>query len=530
MAEVNKDSKGFKSRFEKAKTIREQWAPLLEDAYDLFLPNRAEFTRRTKGDNRVGKLRDDTGAQSLQEFVTQLKNKLLPSQQRWSQLIPSGNVKVQIINGEFDEDSEKDLQVQLDRNTDILFNYIWDSNFDSAVTEALQDMSISTGALMIQETGDLDNPLNFVCVPSTELVIEESPTGSINNVWREWEVKAEEILQLWPDKVEDKKLDTAIEKSPTKKIRIIEGTVYNYETEKFDYKVYTESADCKIIFESAYKVSPWVVFRWGKAPSETWGRGPALNCISTMATLNRLVSDLLKNNAMHISPPALVNASGFVNPTKVKIAPNQRIITKSDWTGQTAPVSYLQNGSNYQLGIGMRNEYQQQVKEAFFLHFMGGADSPVRSATEISIRNQQMLEQQTSAFTRLKRELIDQVMRRSYYVLKRVGLVQDLDIDGKLVSVKATSPLAQVQDMKDVEALQQYFGTIMGLGGEAGMMMASMSVDIEAVPDFLADKFKVPAALRMDEDKKRKQAQKLQQAVEQTGMGGQPQQPPTSQP
>lgn len=529
MVEANKDSKGFKTRFDKAKTIREQWAPLLEDAYDLFLPNRAEFTRKTKGENRVGKLRDDTGAQSLQEFVTQLKNKLLPSQQRWSQLIPSGNVEVQIINGKFDEDAKKDLQVQLDRNTDILFNYIWDSNFDSAMVEALQDMSISTGALMIQETGDIDQPLNYVCVPSTELVIEESPSGDIKNVWREWDVKAEEINQLWPDKVEDRKLDETIRKTPTKKIRIIEGTVYNYETEKYDYKVYTESADCKIIFESAYKVSPWVVFRWGKAPSETWGRGPALNCISTMSTLNRLVSDLLKNNAMHISPPLLINSGGFVNPTKVKIAPNQRIITKSDWTGSSSPAQFLQNGSNFQLGMGMRTEYQQQVKEAFFLQFMGGADAPVRSATEISIRNQQMLEQQTSAFTRLKRELIDQVMKRSYYVLKRVGLVQELDVDGKLVAVKATSPLAQVQDMKDVEALQQYFGTVMGLGGEAGMMMASMSVDIEAVPDFLADKFKVPAALRMDEKKKKAQAQKLQQAVEQTGMGGMGQQPPAQQ-
>ncbi len=523
MGEETYNAKSFIARFKKAKIVREQWTPLLEDAYNLFLPARSEFTKQGKGNNRQKKTWDDTGQQALQEFVNQLKNKLLPSQQRWSQLVPSGKVKVDIIKGIFDKESEKELQVQLDRNTEILFHYLWDSNFDTAVVESLQDMSISTGAMMIQETNDINNPINFVSVPSNELVIEESPDGKLNNVWREWHIKAEEVQTLWPDFTKDEKLCKTIHDKPTQKIKIIEGTVYNYKTEEFDYLVYTESADCKVIFSAGYKVSPWVVFRWNKAPSETWGRGPALSCLPTMSTLNRLVSDLLKNNAMHISPPLLMNAKGFINPTKVKIAPNARIITKSDWTGQQSPAQFLQNNSNFQLGTGMRQEYQQQVREAFYLHFMGGINDPVRSATEIRGRRQDMLEQQTSAFTRLKRELIDQVMQRSYYILKRSGLVQDLDIDGKLVNVKATSPLAQVQDMKDVEALQQYFGSVMQLGGEeAGMAMAAMEVDVEQVPAFFADRFNVPATLRMDDKKKKEQTQKLQEAMSaQQGMSPQ---------
>ena len=39
-----------------------------------------------------------------------------------------------------------------------MFYYIWGSNFDNAVNEAMQDMCVSTGALMIKETGNLNDP------------------------------------------------------------------------------------------------------------------------------------------------------------------------------------------------------------------------------------------------------------------------------------------------------------------------------------------------------------------------------------
>lgn len=521
--EKQTDHKQWRSRFNKAKAIRSNWEGILRESYDLFLPDRDAFVEGQKGNNRRIHLWDDTGATALQQFVNQLKNKLLPSQQRWCELDTSGLVASEIVNGTFDEESEKELKIELDRNTEVMFNYIWDSNFDVAALESLQDMAVSTGALMIQETGDKDAPLNFVSVPCDELVIEEDNTGDVKNVWREWSVKAEEIPVLWADySKEDKKLQKLIEKSPTNKVNIIEGTVYDHSTGEYHYSVYTDSADCKFIFESKYKVSPWVIFRWNKSAGETWGRGPALSCKPTMGMLNQLKSDLMRNNAVHINPPAIINSGAFVNPTKVKIAPNQRIIAKSDWTGNTSPVQYLQNNTNFQLGQGMANEFRQDIRESFYLDFLGGINDPVRSATEISIREQQMLEQQVSAFSRLKRELIDKVIRRVYYILKRNGIVQDLDIDGKVVSITATSPLAQMQSRKDVESLMQYFGTMMQLGGEQGMAMAAVEVDIAQVPAFIADKYSVPAFLRMDEEKKKKQAQVIQQAV---NAQTQPQQP-----
>jgi hypothetical protein len=67
--------------------------------------------------------------------------------------------------------------------------------------------------------------------------------------------------------------------------------------------------------------------------------------------------------------------------------------------------------------------------------------------------------------------------------------------------------------MRDIEAISRYFQAMMGLAGEQGMALAALEVDVESIPSFYADKFGVPAALRMDDKKKKAQAQLLQQAM-----------------
>lgn len=519
--------KTFIKRFKKAKGMREQWSSLLNDAYDLFLPNRTSSDGTNAGTNAMAKVFDDTGNQSLNEFVNTLKNRLCPAQQKWAKLEPAGRIKTEILNGDFSQEENDELQLMLDRQSDVLFNYMHDSNVDVALLEAIGDMAISTGAIMIQETNDLDRPMNFVSIPADQLAIEEASDGSIKNVYREWDVVGEELSALWPDRKSDPNLERAIDRNPTTKVKIVEGTVYNHTEGHYDYIVYCEKADCKVIYQAKYEVSPFVVFRWGKTAGETWGRGPALNCMPTMKTLNRLVSDLLKNNAMAVSPPALINAGAVINPAKVKLIPNSRVITKSDWMGNRQPIEFLQTGTNFNLGVGMRDEARQQIREAFYGNVMGGADAPVRSATEISIRNSQMLEQQVAAFTRLNNELLTPLVRRCYHILQRLALVQPLEINGTTVAVKSTSDLSKVQDLKDLDAITQYFQTLIGIGGEQGMGLAASAIDIKKLPRFYAGKMGVPTELILDEEQAAEQAQGLQ---EQMMQAQQMQQAPMEQP
>lgn len=523
------DYKTWKARFSKAKSNRSNWEGTLRECYELFLPNRDAFNSgKVAGSERATKVVDDAGTQAVKQFVNQLKNKLMPAQQKWAKIVPSGAIERATLRGEITEEQSKQIQIELDRNSELLFNYIKASNLDVAIIEALQDMCISTGAILISETGDLDNPFNCASVPSDQLVIEECNTGTIKNVWREWYVKAEEIPAIWPQyEKNDVKLNKLLDKNPTTKIKVIEGTVYDYKERIYKHSVLVEQSDCKFIFSSEYKVSPWIVFRWSKTSGETWGRGPALDATPTMRTLNQLSLDQLKNNAMAINPPVMVNAGAFVSPNAVKVKPNARMVTKSDWSGNSEPVRYLTNNSNIQLGVEFKRELHQNIKDAFYLDSLGSITDPTKSATEINIRNQQMLEQQTTAVTRLTNELITPLIKRIYYTLERVSAVSPIILNGEsTVDIKPIAALAQVQDNKDLESVLQYLQTVMGIAGEQGLALAASEVDMSLLPAYVADKLNVPASLRMDEKKKREQAAQVAQVMQQQGMQGMPPEEP----
>ncbi len=220
----------FKLRFDNAKSLREQWRSLLEDTYELFLPNRQGFTKETPGQEKTEHLFTNTGVKALNSFTNTLKDRLMPTQQRWAKLTVGGEVSAELTKGNISEEQVEELNNMLDEDTEILFDFMWASNMDVSITEALKDMAISTGAIMIQDTGDKDDPFNFVSVPADQLVIEESPRGDIKSSWREWKLKAREIPLQWSDHVQDDELMKLLKDNPEDDVCVIEGTIFNPET------------------------------------------------------------------------------------------------------------------------------------------------------------------------------------------------------------------------------------------------------------------------------------------------------------
>ncbi|NIT58481.1 MAG: hypothetical protein GWN00_20305, partial [Aliifodinibius sp.] len=62
--------------------------------------------------------------------------------------------------------------------------YLNDSNFSQATNEALQEYAVGTGAVILNENEDFDDPLDFQSASITKIVFDEGPNGTIKNVWR----------------------------------------------------------------------------------------------------------------------------------------------------------------------------------------------------------------------------------------------------------------------------------------------------------------------------------------------------------
>lgn len=510
------DSKQFMKRFKAAKTLRMNWEKLLKDAYKYNLPDRQlDFNgSKQRGKDNTAAIWDDTSAQALQEFTNNLKQKLLPRGQKWAKIDVSGLVKAEVIKGLVDQADVENIRLSLDRNSDIMFEYINDSNFDSAVLEALQDMAISTGALLCLDGNNVNTPLNFQSVPSDQLVIEDGVNDNIN-VWRERSIKVEDIKVEYPDAELDDNLQRLLDRNPTASVNLVEGTIYNHEQDTFNFMVYCDKSKDKIIYKANYKVSPWIIFRWNKAAGEVWGRGQALQCLPTTKYLNSLRKDILKNNAMATNPPMLANPSLLATPNSIRIAPNSIVRTTAGWTGQQNPLQPLFNGSSVQTSVQSAQELRQQIRECFYLDVMSGAGNPVRSATEVSIANSRAIEQQMSAFSRLERELVAKVIRRVYYILSERYDILEKTGDIHLTNIKSVSPLAAGQAQQDISAITNFMGTVSQMFGEQAMPVLAASIKLDKLPNYLSEKFEVPPSLRMSAEESAQAMTAMQQAAQQ---------------
>lgn len=526
------DVKQFKERFEKAKNIRTNWEGILREAYEYNLPSRQMFNTKIKGKNTQIKVFDDTAQQALQSFSNTLKQRMFPYGSEWAKLEVGGLLQAEMIKGLISEDDIADLQLKLDRNMRIVFKYLQDSNFDNVVLESIQDMAISTGALLIQDTGDIDRPVRFHSIPADQLVIEDCIDQSYINVWRERQVKYGDIDIEWSDRKPDTRLDRVIAKDPTAKVTVIEGTIYNHETKDFDYKVYIEESDCKVIYESKYKVSPWVVFRWNRAAGEVWGRGSALQCLNSTRYLNALKRDIMKNNSMMLNPPMMADTSRLVNPNSIKIQPNAIIRMKDGVGGAFTPLQPLYNGSQIMTAIEGAKEHMNAINSAYYIDAILQPDSPVRTATEVSIANQRTLEQQISAFSRLDAELISPLIRRVYSILSKYGILNKIEFGDisleTLTNISSTTTITQANKMDNFIKFQNMFGSVAQMfGAEQAMAMVGSAIKIEDLPNFIMESFGISPEIRLSqEESKQRMAQAQEQMQMMAQAQAQMQQPP----
>jgi hypothetical protein len=95
-------------------------------------------------------------------------------------------------------------------------------------------------------------------------------------------------------------------------------------------------------------------------------------------------------------------------------------------------------------------------------------------------------------------------------VMDERGLIDlPLRVNGLEVRVVPEAPLAQAQAMEEVQAIMQYAQIMQGFGADGAVALKT-----EVLPDYLAEKLSVPAAVRNTREERAvllEEAQKAQQ-------------------
>ena len=265
--------------------------------------------------------------------------------------------------------------------------------------------------------------------------------------------------------------------------------------------------------------NPFLCFRWSKCAGEVYGRGPLLNALSAIKTTNLTIQLILENAQMAISGIYQMDDDGVINPDTINLVPGT-VIPKAP---QSAGLQPVRAAGSFEVGNLILSDMRQNIKRALYNDMLGNPDRTPASATEVAERMADLSRRIGSAFGRLQAELVQPVLQRVVYILKKQGRIKIPTVYGRQVKVRSVSPLSQAQANQDITSIARWLELIQA---RFGPEMVNLLINSEETAAHLAKKFGVPDTLIRDIEERKQlvaMAQQMAQQAQQMQMQSQAQ-------
>lgn len=505
----NPIAKKYIEHYRKAKARRENWVPLFEECYEYALPQRESFYYEESGQRRDDKIFDETAVVGVQEFASRLQAGIVPNFARWADLAAGSEVPPEERDG---------VDNELDEVTDYVFEVLQNSNFAQEVHESFLDLAVGTGVLCVEE-GDALNPVNFTAIPLPHVVLDTGPDDRIDHVFRERKkVKFDHLPLMFPRSTFDPKVMSKMGSDNTTDVLEVVCRDYSRKNEEAYYH-YAFCMTTKTVLHEKQMAgvgsNPFICFRWSKCAGEIYGRGPLINALSAIKTTNLTIELILENAQMSISGIYQMEDDGVINPDTIQLVPGS-IIPKAMGSSGLQPINAAGRFDVAQLVL---NDMRLNIKRALYNDMLGDPNKTPATATEVAERMADLSRRMGSAFGRLQAELVQPVLQRVIYILKKQGRIEVPTVNGREIKIKSVSPLAQAQANQDISSVARFLELV---GGVFGPEMLQLLIDSEQTAIHLARKFGVPESLIRDEEQRRQIAALAQQMAMQQQQQGMP--------
>lgn len=521
------DVSAIKSRSEKAWAKKRGWNPLLREAYEFSQPQTNPYadnadgaTRSltTEGQSRTNRVFDGTLIQATTKLANRLQSELCPPFQNWAKLLP----------GPFVAQNLRDQAAkELEPIAAALFAAIQLSNFDTSINEwFLELVTAGTACMMVMEGND-EKPVIFRTINQSQVALCEGAWGEIWEVHRKFKLRAALLKATWPKAKLSDTLAKDAKDNPDQEFEINECTYYDADAKKWFYDVVVcagKDNDERVI-EDEFDESPWVIARWLKACGEVQGRSPVMMALADAKTLNKLKELLLKNGSLAVSGVWMARDDGIINPNQIRIFPGAVIKVKATGGPAGASLARLDVGGKLDMAQLIVQDLTSAINQAMFNKALPDAAGPVRSVTEILERLKELQQDLGAPFGRVTMEGLVPALQKALYQLSRKGVVptvkgNTLKLNNGYIQVQFQSPLAQSQNLAEVESAVKWMQICQTLGQEAFML----GVKVEDAPAYLGQRLGVATSLIRSTDERQKLqaaagAIAKQQLAAQTGAG-----------
>ena len=348
-----------------------------------------------------------------------------------------------------------------------MYDAIAKSNFQQEIFECYFDLiAFGTACFMIEE--DQEDTLLFSARHIKELYIQENKKGFVDTIYRKFKLPAQAVIDKFGIENVSKDTVTTFKKSPFDEIVLVHVARprIDFDPQKKDKQnmpvqsIYMEFETGHIISIGGFQEMPYVVPRYLKASTETYGRSPGMNALPDVKVLNKMVEHSLKAAAKMIDPPLLVPDDGMLAP--IRMSPGSINFFRS---GSRERIEPLNINANTAVTLNNENQRRDAIAKMFHVDQLLITENRNMTATEVLQRNEEKMRILGPVLGRLQSELLSPLIIRIFNMMLRQGLfMPSPDILQKQeLNIEYVSPMALAQRSQELQSLMrglEIFGSL----------------------------------------------------------------------
>lgn len=415
---------------------------------DLIWPASSLFLQRDQpqGQRRDQAAFDSTGALANERFAAAVESLVSPRTQTWHGL----DTPYTELN------KRTSVKRYMEAVTQILFRarYSPGAGFTYSCNEGYKSLGAFGNQCLFLDD-DPGRNLVYRSMFVGDIWIGVDRFGRVDRVHRKYRQAARNAKKEFGDKL-PRPIAEAADRQPEQEFDFLHCVKPNPEFDpgRLDWRgkrwvsYYLACGQQELLETEGYRTMPYLFSRFGTAPSETYGRGPASMVLPTLNTANEQAKTLLRAGQRAVDPPVMSVDDEALETFNLRAGALNRGYLSEDGKPLAVPFT---SGANIQLGMEMLNDSRGVVNDAFFVTlFQILLKQPTLTATEALLRAQEKGELLGPSIGRQQTEFLAPMIERELDILSHVpGLLPDMPPElqeaGGFTIVRFQSPLDRMQ-------------------------------------------------------------------------------------
>ncbi|MBK7366136.1 MAG: phage head-tail adapter protein [Nitrosomonas sp.] len=455
---------GIIKEFERLRGERGNFETHWKEIAERIWPNQKNLFQQhgslsSPGEKRTQELYDSTAAIALNRFGSILDSLLTPRNQTWHRTMPS------------DKNLLKDRETKLwfeDLNRALFkYRYAPKANFASQNQQNYKSLgAYGTGCVFIDKLAN-DTGIRYRNLHLGEIYFVENHQGIVDKAVRYFPLTVRQAHQKWGDKLPDR-LKSILAVNPETNFYFIHCVKprEDVDYERADYKgmpyasYYISVEGQAFLEEGGYTVFPYAISRYEQVPGEVYGRGPAMDVLPAIKTLNEQKKIILKQGHRATDPVLLVHDDGILDTFSLKPG----ALNAGGVTADGRPLVHTLPIGRVDIGKDLMDDERAVINDAFLITiFQILTDSPAMTATEVLERTKEKGILLAPTIGRQQSEYLGPLIEREIDILMSQGLIgrmPDALIEAKgEYRIEYDSPLSRAQRAEEAAGIARTMET-----------------------------------------------------------------------